>query len=85
MEILTHMITVALPGFEYKCALTVHLIRVRFDHVGCAHVYRVLLLLLPYRPAFDVGASACRALDKFGILLTAASVLNILLFTHDRY
>lgn len=50
-----------------------------------AHVSRVLLLLLPYRIAFDVGTSACLALDKFGILLTAASVLDILLGTHDRY
>jgi len=73
------------PGYEYKCALTVHLICVRFDHMSRAHVSRVLLLLLQYRTAFDIGASAFRALDKLGIPPTAASVQNVLLCTHDRY
>jgi hypothetical protein len=44
-----------------------HLICVRFDHMICAHVSRVLVLLLQYRLAFDVGASAFPALDKFAI------------------
>jgi hypothetical protein len=75
--------TVVLLSFKYpQYTLTPHLICGRVYHVALTHMSRIRLLHPLYRLAFDIGASACCALDIFSVLLAATSVLYILLYTH---
>jgi hypothetical protein len=62
--------------------LTMRLVGAGIRHMGPTHMTRVLHLLPPQWFALNVGTSTLFALDKLGIILTSAGILNIPLCAH---